>query len=79
MFNREQRCQGLFPPFLSSAEKSPGNEVAQGGAGGKQTCLTGNKWRKSGNMGKHGNFGRDQGLLLIIDQRIQQSIRLKSF
>ena len=21
------RCQGLFPPFLSSAEKSPGNEV----------------------------------------------------
>ena len=22
------RCQGLFPPILSSAEKSPGNEVA---------------------------------------------------
>ena len=21
------RCQGLFPPILSSAEKSPGNEV----------------------------------------------------
>ena len=27
------RCQGLFPPILSSAEKSPGNEVGGGGVG----------------------------------------------
>ena len=42
------RCQGLFPPILSSAEKSPGNEVAYPPRppGSTATTLRGGDWNQ---------------------------------